>query len=535
MQLDGTRTELPVRTTPAPIPRLEQRAAALQLIVDDAPYLVLGGELHNSSSSSPTYMEPVWARLGAAGLRTVITPVTWQLIEPQEGEFDFRTLDDQLVQARKQGIRIVLLWFGSYKNAESTYAPSWVRGDEHRFPRATRDGHRLLTGRFTLDAPILSVFGENLVAADSRAFAALMRHLREVDEERTVVMVQVQNEVGLLGDSRDRSELAEKMWSSPVPRKLVNGLVERGANLRDHVRQVWERNGSRTEGTWKEVFGARSEAEEIFMSWAFARFVDRVAVAGTTEYPLPMFTNAWLGPQPNAAAAGQYPSGGPVARMMDVWKLGAPTLALLAPDIYIDDFAGTLMDFAASDNAVLVPEARPDPGLPFVALGAFRALGFSPFGIEDLAVDHDVFRTYRVLESVSRMILDAQAENRLHGFQIRTGEEQTVSIGGFKITINGPFDTRGLFGAGTGEAAEDLVGYGLILHLGNDEFLGIVRGASLRFSRADSEVELDRVEEGQFRDGAWVPGRVLNGDERHFMFPKDDLRMVRLALLRRAP
>jgi hypothetical protein len=288
---------------------------------------------------------------------------------------------------------------------------------------------------------------------------------------------------------------------------------------------VWKRNGSRAEGTWEEVFGAGPEAEEIFMSWAFARFVDRVAVAGTTEYPLPMFTNTWLGPQPNATAPGQYPSGGPVARMMDVWKLGAPTLALLAPDIYIDDFIGTLTDFAASDNALLVPEARPDPGLPFLAVGAFNALGFSPFGIEDLPVDHDVFRTYQVLEPVSRLVLDAQAENRLHGFQIRTGEQQTISIGGFEITINGPFDTRGMFG----------VGYGLVLQTGKNEFLGIIRGASLRFSRTDSEVELDRVEEGQFRDGTWVPGRVLNGDERHFMFPKDELRTVRLALLRRTP
>jgi hypothetical protein len=522
-------------STRPPTPRLERRGGALQLIVDDAPYLVLGGELHNSSPSSPAYMEAVWERLGAAGLRTVISPVTWQLVEPVEGQFDFTTLDDQLAQAQKHGIRIVLLWFGSYKNADSAYAPSWVRRDESRFPRATRDPQRLQTGQFTLDAPVLSVFGENLVAADARAFAALMRHLREVDEERTVIMVQVQNEVGLLGDSRDRSAAADTAWSSPVPSQLMSGLMERGDSIRDHVRQVWSRNGSRTSGTWEEVFGAGPEAEEIFMSWAFARFVETVAAAGSAEYPLPMFTNAWLGPQPNADTPGQYPSGGPVARMMDIWKVGAPTLALLAPDIYVDDFAGTLTDFTAPDNAVLVPEAIPRPGLPCVAIGGFRALGFSPFAIEELPVDHDVFRTYRVLESASQLILDAQAEDRLHGFQIRTGEQQTASIGGFEITINGPLDTRGMFGAGTGEAAQELVGYGLIIRTGSNDFLGIVRGASLRFSRTDSEVELDRVEEGLFRNGSWVPGRILNGDERYFMFPNDDLRLVRITLLRRAP
>lgn len=518
-----------------PLPRVEQRGHVTQLLVDDAPYLVLGGELHNSSSSSPAYMGPIWQHLADAGLRTVITPVTWQLLEPEEGRFDFTTLDDQITQARRHGMRLIVLWFGSYKNAESTYTPTWVRRDETRFPRARRDPRRRLPGRFPLDAPILSPFSEELMSADARAFAALMRHLREIDGERTVIAVQVENEVGLLGDSRDRSSAAEAAWSAPVPDELLVGLANRGESLRDHVRELWSEHGSRSSGRWDEVFGPTADAEEIFMSWAFARFLEHVAAAGATEYPLPLFANAWLGPQPNAASPGQYPSGGPVARMQDVWKVTAPSLAFLSPDIYVQDFSGTLADFRAADNPLLIPEARPEAALAFVAVGGFAAMGFSPFAIEDLPVDHEVFRAYRALEPIVPMLIEAQAENRVHGFRIRTGEEQTTELGGFRITIRGPIDTRGMFGLGTGQAADDVTGYGLLIQTGEDDFLALILGASVVFARQDAEVEIDSVEEGSFRDGIWEGGRVLNGDERHFMFPNDQLRMVRISLLRRAP
>lgn len=527
------RSTAPAQPAERPLPRLGRRGDAVQLLVDDLPYLILGGELHNSSSSSPAYMASIWQRLANAGLRTVISPVTWQLFEPEEGRFDFTTLDDQLARAREHGIRLVLLWFGSYKNAESTYAPTWVRADEKRFPRAERDPDRRLSGRFTLDAPVLSAFSEELVSADARAFAALMRRLRETDAARTVIAVQVQNEVGLLGDSRDRSAGAEAAWSAPVPTGLLSGLADRGNALRPHLREVWSRHGSRTEGSWEEVFGADADAEEIFMSWAFARFLERVGSAGAAEYPLPLFTNAWLGPQPNAASPGQYPSGGPVARMQDVWKVTAPSLAFLSPDIYIQDFAGTLADFRAEDNPLLIPEARPEAALAFVAVGGFAAMGFSPFAIEDLPIEHEVFRAFRALEPIAPLILDAQAEGKVHGFRIRTGEQQSVEIGGFEVTIRGPIDTRGMFGLGTGQAAEDVTGYGLLIQTGENEFLALILGASLVFRREDAVVELDSAEEGVYRDGVWERGRVLNGDERHFMFPNDRLRMVKLALLRR--
>lgn len=503
------------------------------LMVDGKPFISLGGELHNSSPSSPAYMAHIWDRLEELGVNSIIGAASWQIVEPQEGVFDFTAVDDQIDQAKARGIRLVLIWFGSYKNAESSYAPSWVRRDEGRFPRAERDQTRLLTGRYTLDGPILSVFSENLVVADSRAFAALMRHVREVDTDHTVIAVQVQNEVGLLGDSRDRCELAEAAWDAPVPPTLTAGLAARNAELHPWIRELWQQHGALETGTWSEVFGTGREADEVFMSWAFSRFVEHVARAGVDEHPLPIFTNAWLGPQANADVPGRYPSGGPVARMLDVWQIGAPTLDFLSPDIYIDDFAETLESYAVAGNGIFVPEARPDAGLAFVAVGTYRAMGFHPFGIEDAFDKQDLFEAFAAIQRMSAAITDAQSAGRIRGFRLTTGEQQEIQLGGYTVSLAGPRDTRGMFGAGTGQAAEDLLGYGLIIHRSDDEFVVLALGASVNFSHAEGHVEFDTVTEGEFEGETWVPGRVLNGDERYFMFPKDALRAVRIELLRR--
>ena len=389
------------------LPHLQRNGEVTQLIVNGAPYLALAGELHNSSPSSPAYMAGIWDRLAANGVRTVIGAASWELVEPEEGRYEFAAVDDQIKQAHARNMRLVLIWFGAYKNAGSTYAPSWVRRDEARFPRAQLDPAAKPTGiaAFFRSVPILSVFSEKLVQADARAFSSLMRHIKSVDHEQTVIMMQVENEVGLLGDSRDRSPPANAAWSQRVPAELTSYLRKHSADLRPGITEAWGRHGSRQTGTWAEVFGTETSAEEIFMAWAFGRYVDRVAKAGAAEYALPMYANAWLGPQPGSLQPGDYPSGGPGARMMDIWKAAAPSLALLAPDIYVDDFNGTLTDFRRPNNPIFIPEARFDAGNLFVALGQHNAIAFSPFGIEDGAQDAEVFQAYRLLNEIDRKSL----------------------------------------------------------------------------------------------------------------------------------
>lgn len=518
------------------LPRMQRNGEATQLMVDGAPYLILGGELHNSSPSSPAYMVHVWEKLARNNARTVIGAASWELVEPEQGRFDFTAVDDQIRQARQRGMRLLMIWFGAYKNAESTYAPTWVRRDEARFPRAERDPNAKPKGIAALKPPAatLSAFNDRLVEADARAFAALMRHIKQVDRDRTVIMVQVENEVGLLGDSRDRSALAEAAWVQPVPAELMGYLQQNREALRPQLRDTWGRQGFRQSGTWAEVFGIDKAANEVFMAWGFARYVERVAKAGLAEYRLPMYANAWLGPQANAPEPGDYPSGGPVARMMDVWKAGAPSLAFLSPDIYIDDFAGTLADFHRPDNPIFVPEAKADAGNAFVALGRFSAIGFSPFGIEDVADDHDLFKAYALLDTMLPQIALAQQQGGIGGFKIATGGQEQISLGRYRITVTGPRSTVGAFGAGTGTAApEKSEGYGLIIQESEDQFLVVGRAISVNFAAPNERVEVDFAQEGTFVKGQWTPGRTLNGDERYFLFPPESLRIVRMRLLRR--
>lgn len=519
----------------ADLPQVRRNGQALQLMVDGAPYLAFGGELHNSSPSSPAYMAPIWDKLARNNVRMVIGAASWELVEPEEGRYDFTAVDDQIQQARKRGMRLVMIWFGAYKNAESTYAPSWVRRDEQRFPRATRNRETTLVGRFPLNGPILSVFNDRLADADARAFAALMRHIKQVDKAGTVIMMQVENETGLLGESRDRSPLAAAAWAQPVPPELIAYMREHRATLRPWLTELWKRQGFREQGTWAEVFGEDRAAEEVFMAWGFSRYVERVAKAGGAEHALPMYANAWLGPKPGAEQPGQYPSGGPVARMMDVWKAGAPSLVLLAPDIYVDNFAEVLAEYKRSDNPIFIPEAKIDAGNLFVALGGFDAIGFNPFGIEDGAEGHDLFKAYGVLNEMTGVIASAQAEGRIRGFKITARQVQRETLAGYTVSITGPIDTRGLFGAGTGSAAAPPeAGYGLIINSGPDEFTVVGRGVNVNFSVPNASVEVDAAQEGVFKNGQWIAGRTLNGDERHFLFPNGELRTVRIRLLKRS-
>ena len=118
-------------TAVAQIPHLQTQGTATQLIVDGKPLLMLAGELHNSSASSLQYMKPIWPRLAAMHLNTVLATVSWELIEPEEGRFDFTLVDGLIQDARSHNLHLVFLWFGSWKNGMSSYIPR-VRdpGDE---------------------------------------------------------------------------------------------------------------------------------------------------------------------------------------------------------------------------------------------------------------------------------------------------------------------------------------------------------------------------------------------------------------------
>jgi hypothetical protein len=519
------------------LPQIKQNGAVKQMYVDGKPFIMLSGELHNSSASGIEYMKPVWDKLAAMHLNSVVSTVSWELLEPEEGKFNFDLVDAQIMEARKRDMRLVIIWFASWKNGDSTYPPLWVKMNPERFPIQKKKP--LPEGRFNMfysmygDARTLplSPLGKASMLAEAKAYRALMRHIREVDPEHTVIMMQVDNEIGLLGDSRDRSKLADSAWAKPVPAQLMNYFNKNKAALLPEMQEVWGRNGYKTSGTWAEVFGTDEWAEEIFMAWFYSVYINKVITEGKAELNIPMYVNAWLGPQPGQKLPGDYPSGGPVARVMDVWRAGSPANDLLAPDIYVQDFKGVLAEYSRSGNPLWIPEARDQVGNLFWAIGNHSALGWAIFGIDDLDENSQVAKAYGLLGEMLPQLAEWQAAGRVAGVLLLEGEEtQVISMGGYKITISRPRQRGpapeaanvqaplGLGGVTMSSRAmpDDTRPFGLVINTTSDEFLFVGSNFIPSFTADPQEsdkVAIGWIDEGKYVNGNWVPGRRLNGDE----------------------
>ena len=481
-------------------PHLEKRGVSTQLIVDGKPFLVLGGELHNSSSSNLEYMKPLWPKLAAMGLNTVVTPLSWELVEPAEGKYDFALVDGLLEQARADHQRIVFLWLASWKNGMSSYAPVWVKQDTKRFPRVVAHGTEI---------ELLSPAGIATQEADARAYAALMQHIKEVDgRDHTVLMMQVENEVGVLGDTRDHSAAANKAFATAVPEELTRYLKAHHDALYPRLRMLWEQNGAKTAGTWAEVFGDTARADEIFMAWNYGKFVQAVTAKGKAAYNIPMYVNTWLAG--DDTTPGDFPSGGPEPWVVDVWKAAGSALDFYAPDLYAENFAEWSQRYHREGNPLFMPETRggtPGAANVFYALGEEAGFGFSPFAIEDETdPKSDLAQSYGLLAQLTPLLAEHQAAGDVHGFVLDKNHTSVdFTINGY--TVHVALDE--IFGF------HSTAGFGLIMASGPDEFLGAGKGFRVSFTpRSDSQqVGIASVDEGTFTDGKWIPGRRLNGDE----------------------
>lgn len=490
------------QTQTSSIPQLERHGTATQLVVDGKPFLILAAEIHNSSSSSLDYMRPIWPRLAAIPLNTVLTPLSWELIEPREGKFDFSLLDGLIQDARRNQLHIVFLWLASWKNGMSSYAPIWVKEDTKRFPRVIeKDGNPV---------EILSPLGRETRDADARAFGAVMQHIREVDgEAHTVLMMQVENEVGVLGDSRDRSPAANKAFEGPVPKELLTYLGQHRDTLMPEFRRVWEAAGSKTSGTWVDVFGDNPETDKMFMAWNYGRYVHSVAAAGKAEYPIPMYVNTWLA-GPNASP-GQYPSGGPLPEVIDLWRAAGSAIDIYSPDIYAPNFAEWCDRYGRGGNPMLVPETNggaAGEAHAFYAIGQRNAIGFSPFGIDSWTdVDNDLGKSYEVLMQMAPVVLKHEGMGEMAGFLLDKDHPQiTLELNGYQLDVS----LDRIFGD------EAKAGFGLIIATSPNEFLGAGSGFRVSFSpkrAGPPRAGIGLIEEGTFSDGAWIPSRRLNGDE----------------------
>ena len=492
---------------------------------------MLAGELHNSSSSGLDYMKPIWPGLVAMHLNTVVTPLSWELIEPEEGKYDFALVDGLLAQARENNERVVFLWLASWKNGMSSYPPVWVKRDTKRFPRVMIDGN---------EVNILSTFGRATQEADARAFTALMTHIRQVDPQHTVLMMQVENEVGVLGASRDHSPVAEKAFAGQVPPELTRYLQEHKESLYPDLLALWEQNGAKSSGTWEEVFGASSRSDEIFMAWNYARFVQAVAAAGKAAYPLPMYVNTWLGG--GDTKPGDYPSGGPQPRVVDVWRAAGSAIDIYCPDLYAPDFAGWTARYHRARNPLFIPETNGGPAGAsgaFYAIGEHQALGISPFAIDGyipggwaakLDPDNELSAAYAALGSISPLLLATTAPGMMRGFQLDNNHPSVeLEMNGYTLEVS----LDDIFG----HRAER--GYGLIVATGPGAFIGAGKGFRVGFhvrTPGAPPVGLAAIDDGEYRDGQFAFSRRLNGDEndqgQYWRFDTQRIHIERATLYR---
>lgn len=489
----------------ADAPKLVQKDGRHALMVDGRPYLILGGQIHNSSAW-PNELPQVWESITALHANTVEAPVYWEQLEPQEGRFDFDNVDRIVEGARSRNLRVVLLWFGTWKNGNMHYAPAWVKTDIKRFPRVIRpDGEPI---------DVLSALSRNTLEADKTAFVALIRHLKQIDgEQHTVLLIQVENESGNIGSVRDNSAEANGKFAGTVPADLLAAAHKQP-------------------GTWSEVFAA--DADEMFQFYYQAKYINEVAAAGKAEFSIPYYINVWLDypaaelPQRRLDLPGiGYPSGGAVQKLVGLWRALATSIDMIGPDIYADDsqfYRETMRVYHRPDNPLWIPETGRGDSFGkflFYALGE-GAIGFSPFGVDQSGWNifgdepwHAHARNFTLIAPMSREIAQLEFDGKLKTAVEEPGQTaQEVDFGQWQATVAFGFpqpDGRRAPGTKDAHAAA------LIAQLGPDEFLVTGVDASISFHLPGKlpwmRSEIITAEQGAYQNGEWKLQRLWNGDE----------------------
>ncbi|CAN5734042.1 DUF5597 domain-containing protein [soil metagenome] len=480
-----------------------------QLLINGKPFLMLGGELGNSTASNINYLIQYWDHLQAMNLNTLLVPVYWELMEPEENKFDFKLVDAIISGARQHNLKIVLLWFGTWKNSMSCYAPIWMKKDAKRFPRTFDNNGR--------SQEIFSTFGKETLDADKKAFAMLMRHVKETDAaDKTVVMVQVENEIGMLPVSREFSETADALYHAKVPAELMTYLQKNKNKLVPEFRQRWEKQQFNSNTTWVNTFGDGVFTDEIFQAWYYAKYTNAVTLAGKNEYDLPMYVNAAL-PRPGKLP-GEYPSAGPLPQVMDIWQAGAPALDMLSPDFYNPDTKYWCDLYTRNNNVLFVPEIHFDntcAAKVFFIIGHYKALGFSPFSIEsENEASLSLAKSYGILQQLSPIITNKQWLN-MDGFLLdKENKSTSIKMGHYNLTVT--HEATLSWSPEFKDSVWSTKG-GIILQTAPDEFLVAGSGLVVKFENTDTKLvtNIASADEVEYKSGTAIMGRRMNGDQDH--------------------
>lgn len=410
--------------------------------VHGKPFLILGGETSNSAATSVDDIINLMPIVASMNLNTVLIPAYWDLTEPDEDRFDFSLTDAIIEQARENGLKVIFLWFGAWKNSMSCYTPTWFKKDTARFPRAcTKDGKSL---------EIASVFSTDVLKADKKAFEKWLSHITHTDIDSTVVMIQIENEVGMLEDARDYSPLAQKFYQEGVPMVLTQYLQTNIDNLAPDIKNRWIENGSKMSGSWENVFGKGLETDEFFMAWYYAKYIEEMAKTARKYTEIPLYVNAALNSRDRRP--GEYPSAGPLAHLKDIWKAAAPTLDFMSPDIYDPGFESWISQYDFTGNRLFIPEIRMssnNAAQAYYAFGHNNAIGFSPFSIENASteIQQSIKESYNLLNQLGDLLTRRSDYEFTDGFLLsQENPNDTITDGDVRIIISHyytlPWDPR---------------------------------------------------------------------------------------------
>jgi hypothetical protein len=494
------------------IPKIVEKDNRHALFVDGQPFLMLGGQAHNSSAW-PGMLPHVWSAVKAMHANTLEVPIYWEQIEPQPGKYDFSLVDTLLKQARQNNVRLVLLWFATWKNGSNHFMPEWMKREALKYPNISgRNGQ-------PVDSP--SPHTQAAMEADAKAFASVMGYLKKADMQFTVLMVQVQNEPGSWGSVRDYSAAAQKLFEGRVPDSLLKPEVLKALNRPVDAK-----------GTWQQVFG--SDADEYFHAWSVARYIEYVAAAGKAVNQLPLYVNAALRDPITNPSASTYESGGPTDNVIPIWKAAAPSIDLLAPDIYLsgsDKVLKVIELYSRPDNALFVPEIGSNEvnARYFYSVLAHGGIGFSPFGIdrngqgteeENAARLAPISQEYLMAAPMMRELAKWAFEGKIKA--VVEGEnhaEQTIDLGLWQATVS--------FGASrrnTVQANAQPISKAMVVQLAENEFILIGTLCHFTFkplgANAGKAWQYLKVEEGRYENGTFKLLRILNGDETDWGGPR---------------
>lgn len=502
--------EVSAQTAETPLPRLiSERSSRYCLLVDDRPYFILGGQCGNSSNF-PATLGKVWETVEAMNANTLEIPIYWEEIEPVQGRYDFTSLQLLLDQARERDIRLVILWFATWKNGSNHYMPQWMKLRSEKYPNIVGKGGE------QIDSP--SPHCTASMEADAKAFAEVMGYLKENDPCHTVIMMQIENEPGSWGSVRDYSRAAEKLFSGQVPAALLKPeyLSELGA-------------AGRTGGTWREVFG--DNADEYFHAWSVASYIEYVAAAGKAVNPLPMYVNVALRDPLSAPPASHYESGGATDNVIAIYKAAAPHIDLVAPDIYLSGdapYTRVIELYTRRDNPLMVPETVCGPNKYFYEVVS-RGIGFSPFGIDshDIKGSDPLSLDYALLKPVAGRVAEWVYKGQVYSaFEPEDHTVQRIDLGEWEavLTFGAPRRSNDIPTGSTAGPEVPATGKTMIVKLGEGDFLACGNNVRYTFRPLGKNEGRPwhylRVEEGGFDEhGEWVLRRVLNGDETDWTGP----------------